>query len=273
MLFRSIACKEKNPLLTDFDTPFGVPPFEKIKVEHFEPAFIEAMNQQKAAIDKIVNNPEEPTFENTILALEYSGTLLSKVSGVFYPLSSANTGPEMQAVAQKLAPMFSGHNDDINLNPELFNRIKAVYEMKDEIDLNPEQLMLLTKIYDGFVRGGANLEPEKQARFREINEQLSKLTVQFGDNVLAETNSYQMVVDNEDDLAGLPEWLITSAAEVAKKAGLEGKWVFTLHNPSWIPFLQYSENRELREKLFRAYYMRGNNDNDNDNKEDRKSVV
>lgn len=273
LLLGVISCKEKNPLLTDFNTPFGVPPFDKIKVEHFEPAFIEAMKQQKAAIDQIVNSKEEPTFENTILALEYSGALLSKVSGVFYPLSSANTGPAMQEVTQKLAPMFSRHNDDINLNPELFKRIKAVYVKKDELDLNPEQLMLLTKIYDGFVRGGANLDPEKQARFREINEELSKLSVQFGDNVLAETNSYQMVIENEDDLAGLPEWLKTSAAEVANRTGHEGKWVFTVHNPSWIPFLQYSENRELREKLFRAYFMRGNNNNENDNKEIFQKII
>lgn len=273
MLFTVISCKEKNPLLTDFNTPFNVPPFEKIKVEHYEPAFIEAMSQQMKAVEAIVNNPEEPTFDNTIVALEYSGSLLSKVLNVFYPLTTANTGPEMQAVAQKVAPMFSRHADDINLNPELFKRIKAVYDKRIEIELNPEQLMLLTKIYDGFVRGGANLPAEKQARFREINEALSTLELRFGDNVLAETNSYQMVLENENDLAGLPEWLIASAAEVAKNAGLEGKWVFTLHNPSWIPFLQYSERRDLREKLFKAYFMRGNNNNGNDNKEIIEQIV
>jgi peptidyl-dipeptidase Dcp len=273
LLFGVFSCKEKNPLLTDYNTPFNVPPFDKIMVEHFEPAFVEAMNQQKIEIEAIISNPDEPTFENTIIALEYSGELLTNVADVFYPLTSANTNPQMQEVAQKLAPMFSRHSDDINLNPDLFKKIKTVYDKREELDLNPEQQMLLNKIYDGFVRGGANLEQEKQARFREINEALSQLTVKFGDNVLAETNNYQMVIDNEEDLVGLPQDLIASAAEYAKSVGQEGKWVFTLHNPSWIPFLQYSENRELREKLFRAYFMRGNNGNDNDNKAIIQEIV
>jgi peptidyl-dipeptidase Dcp len=273
LLFTVFSCKEKNPLLSDFNTPFGVPPFDKIEVKHFEPAFIEAMNQQVQAIDAIVKNTDEPTFENTVVALEYSGAQLTKVLNVFYPLTSANTNPEIQALTQKLAPMLSRHSDDINLNPELFKKIKAVYETKDSLELAPEQDMLLTKIYKGFVRGGANLPDEKQARFREINEKLSQLTVQFGDNVLAETNNYQMVIDNKEDLAGLPDGVIAAAAEVAKNAGMEGKWVFTLQNPSWIPFLQYSEKRELREKLFTAYFMRGNNNNDNDNKKIIEQIV
>lgn len=273
LLLGVFSCKEKNPLLTDYNTPFNVPPFEKIKVEHYEPAFIEAMKQQKQTIDKIVNSADEPTFENTIEALEYSGSLLSEVIGAFYPLTSANTNSEMQELAQKFAPMLSSHSDDISLNPELFKRVKAVYEIKDELDLNPEQQMLLKKVYNGFVKGGANLPEDKQARFREINEALSLLAVKFGDNVLAEINNFQMVIDNEADLAGLHESDKQAAAEVAKEAGLEGKWVFTLQNPSWIPFLQYAENRELREKLFRAYFMKGNNGNDNDNKEIIKQVV
>ncbi|MDY0196934.1 MAG: M3 family metallopeptidase [Tenuifilaceae bacterium] len=273
LLLGVFSCKEKNPLLTDYNTPFNVPPFEKIKVEHYEPAFMEAMKQQKQTIDKIVNSADEPTFENTIEALEYSGSLLSEVIGAFYPLTSANTNPEIQELAQKFAPMLSSHSDDISLNPELFKRVKAVYEIKDELDLNPEQQMLLKKVYNGFVKGGANLPEDKQARFREINEALSLLAVKFGDNVLAEINNFQMVIDNEADLAGLHESDRQAAAEVAKEAGLEGKWVFTLQNPSWIPFLQYAENRELREKLFRAYFMKGNNGNDNDNKEIIKQVV
>jgi peptidyl-dipeptidase Dcp len=266
LLFGLFSCKEKNPLLTDYNTPFNVPPFDKIKVEHFEPAFEEGMRLQVEEIDAIISNSDAPTFENTILALEYSGRLLAKVSGTYYPLSSANTSPEMQALAQVIAPKLSGHRDNINLNPELFKRIKVVYETKGDFDLNPEQLKLLEKIYDDFVRGGANLPEDKQGRFREINEKLSKLTLQFGDNVLAETNNYKLVIDNEADLAGLPQWLIAAAADVAKNAGMEGKWVFTLHNPSWIPFLQYSEKRELREKLYKAYYERGNNADENDNK-------
>lgn len=273
LLFGIFSCKEKNPLLEEFNTPFGVPPFDQIKVEHFEPAFVEAMDQQAKAIDAIVKNTDEPTFENTVEALEYSGETLSKVLSVFYPLTSANTNPEIQALAQKLAPMLSRHSDDINLNPELFKKIKAVYDNRESLELNPEQAKLLEKTYKGFVRGGANLPADKQARFREINEQLSQLTVKFGDHVLAETNNYQMVVDKEEDLAGLPEWVKAAAAEVAKNAGMEGKWIFTLHNPSWIPFLQYSENRELREKLFTAYFMRGNNNNENDNKEIISQIV
>jgi peptidyl-dipeptidase Dcp len=273
MLFSVFSCKENNPLLTSYNTPFDVPPFDKIRIEHYEPAFIEAMKQQKLAIEAIVTSTEEPTFENTIEALEYSGSLLTAVNGVFDPLTSANTGPEIQELSQKLAPMLSAHNDDISLNPDLFKRVKAVYDTQEQLNLTPEQKMLLKKTYDNFVRGGANLPEEKQGRFREINEALSKLNIQFGDNVLAETNSYQMVIDKEEDLAGLPSWLVTSAAEEAKNAGHEGKWMFTLHNPSWIPFLQYSEKRELREKLFRAYFMRGNNDNTNDNKDIISQII
>jgi len=231
------------------------------------------MKEHKQEIDVIINNPEEPTFENTIAALEYGGMRLSEVVKIFFALSSANTSPELQALAQRIAPMLSSHSDDIYLNPNLFKRVKAIYEVKETLDLSLEQKRVLDKIYDGFVRGGANLPEEKQARFREINEKLSTLTLKFGDNVLAETNSFKLVIDNPDDLAGLPEPLIAATAEKAKSEGLEGKWVFTLHNPSWIPFLQYSEKRELREKIYRAYFMRGNNGNEYDNKEIIKEIV
>lgn len=240
--------KETNPLLMEFNTPFNAPPFDKIKAEHFEPAFIEAMKQQKMEIETILKNTDEPTFENTILELEYSGGLLRTVANVFYPLTSAVTNAEMQAVSQNIAPLLSAHNDDINLNPELFAKVKAVYEKKDALGLNPEQQMLLTKIYDGFVRGGANLAADKQQRFREINESLSKLELKFSDNVLAETNSYKLVIENKDDLAGLPEGVIAAAAEAATAAGMTGKWIFTLDKPSLIPFIQFAQNRELREK-------------------------
>ncbi len=274
LLLGMVSCqKESNPLLAPYNTPFNIPPFEKIKVEHFEPAFVEGMKQHKLEIEAILMDKNEPTFENTILALEYSGRLLSNVANIFYPLSSAKTSPEFQTIAQLIAPMLSGHMDDINLNPELFKRIKAVYDNKDELNLNPEQQKLLEKIYDGFVRGGANLSEENQVRFREINEKLSPLTLRFGDNVLAETNSFQLVIDDPDDLVGLPESVIAAAADKANSPGLEGKWVFTLHNPSWIPFLQYAENRELREKLYRGYFMRGNNNNEYDNKNIIKEIV
>jgi peptidyl-dipeptidase Dcp len=267
LLFTLFSCqkKEANPLLVEFNTPFNVPPFDQIKPEHFEPAFIEAMKQQKLEIEAILSNNEEPTFENTILELEYSGSLLRKVSSIFYPLNSALISPQMQAISQVVAPLISGHNDDINLNPSLFEKVKAVYNKKDEMNLNGEQQMLLDKIYKGFVRGGANLPAEKQARFRQINEALSKLELQFGDNVLAETNNFEMVVDSKADLAGLPEGVIAAAAEKAEKVGKAGKWVFTLDKPSLIPFIQFAENRDLRERLYKGYYMRGENGNENDN--------
>ena len=273
LLLTVISCKEKNPLLSEFNTPFGVPPFEEIKITHYEPALKEAMQQQVATIEAIVNNTAEPTFENTIIELEYSGELLSKVLNVFYPLTSAYTNPEMQELAQLFAPMLSRHSDDISLNPELFKKVKAVYDKKDGLTLTPEQEMLLTKTYKGFVRGGANLPENKQGRFREVNEELSMLTLKFGDNVLAETNSFTMVIDKAEDLAGLPESVIAGAADAAKEADKEGSWVFTLQNPSWIPFLQYSEKRDLRQKLFTAYSMRGNNGNEFDNKEIIEKIV
>lgn len=267
LLFTLFSCqkKEANPLLVEFNTPFNVPPFDQIKPEHFEPAFIEAIKQQKLEIEATLSNNEEPTFENTILELEYSGSLLRKVSSIFYPLNSALISPQMQAISQVVAPLISGHNDDINLNPLLFEKVKAVYDKKEEMNLNGEQQMLLDKIYKGFVRGGANLPAEKQARFRQINEALSKLELQFGDNVLAETNNFEMVVDSKADLAGLPEGVIAATAEKAEKVGKAGKWVFTLDKPSLIPFIQFAENRDLRERLYKGYYMRGENGNENDN--------
>lgn len=275
IILAMVSCeqKQKNPLLEEFNTPFNVPPFDKIEVAHFEPAFVEAIKQQKAEIDAILSIKDEPTFENTVEAFEYSGGLLRKVSSVFYPLTTANTGPEMQEASQRIAPLLSGHSDDINLNPELFKRIKAVYDKKDELDLNPEQQMLLEKIYKGFVRGGANLPEEKQQRFREINEALSKLSLKFGDNVLAETNSFALIIDNEKDLVGLPDGVIAGAAEEAKSRNMEGKWVFTLQNPSLIPFLQFSGKRDLREKMHKAYYMRGNNGNEFDNNKIISEIV
>ncbi len=258
--------REGNPLLSEYNTPFNVPPFHRIRVEHFEPAVVEGMKRHKAEVEAILSNAEAPTFGNTIEALEYSGELLTNVLTVFYNLTWANTSPELQELSQRLAPLISRHNDDIYLNPILFQRVKAVHEAKDELKLNPEQDMLLTKRYRGFVRGGANLPEEKQARFREINEKLSKLTLQYGDNVLAETNSFQLIVDNEKDLAGLPTAQVEAAAQSAKNAGLEGKWLFTLQKPSLIPFLQYAENRALRERIYRGYFMRGDNGNERDNK-------
>ncbi|MCH7402447.1 M3 family metallopeptidase [Belliella kenyensis] len=255
-----------NPFFEAYDTPFEVPPFDKIKNEHFAPAIREGIKQHQAEIDQIVNNSEEPTFENTIEAMEYAGELLSKASTVFYNLNSANTNDEIQAIAKELAPEISAHSDNISLNAELFKRVKAVWDSKESLNLNPEQEKLLEKTYKSFVRNGANLSEADKEKLREINTKLSSLTLQFGQNLLAETNAFKLVVDKEEDLAGLPKGLIESAADDAKAAGEEGKWVFTLQNPSIMPFLQYAENRELRKKIWEAYKNRADQGNEYDNK-------
>ncbi len=255
-----------NPLLEKFDTPYGVPPFDLIKVEQFVPAYTEAIKQHDEEIASIVSNPEVPSFENTIEALEFSGKLLTQVDFTFNNLNASLTSDEMQKVAQEVAPMLSKHEDDISLNVNLFKKVKAVYDQKDVLELTPEQQRLLEVSYKNFERGGANLAPEKQDKLRTINEELALLTLQFGDNVLAETNNYKLVIENEADLAGLPESVIQAAAETAKAQGMEGKWIFTTHKPSMLPFLTYAENRELRQKLHTAYIMRGDNNNEFDNK-------
>jgi peptidyl-dipeptidase Dcp len=255
-----------NPLLKPFKTPYGVPPFEQIKVSDFKPAFDEGMRQQKEEIDKLVKQKDLPTFENTIVAYEKTGSLLEQVNSIFDNLNSANTSEEMQKLAKEMAPVLSKHYDDILMNGQLFDRIYKVFMGRGKIELTPEQSMLLEKTYKHFVRAGALLNDSKKARLRELNEQLSVLSLQFGQNLLAETNAFKLVIDDKADLAGLPQSLIDAAAEKAKKSGMDGKWVFTLQNPSVMPFLQYSEKRELRHKIWEAYQNRSNNNNANDNK-------
>jgi peptidyl-dipeptidase Dcp len=255
-----------NPFLKEYKTPFGVPPFSEIKPAHFLPAIEKGIEEQNKEIEAIIGNRQQPDFENTIAALDYSGGLIRKVNTVFGNLNSANTNKELQGIAKQIAPMLSAHNDNINLNPKLFEKIKAVYDKRDQLNLTGEQMRLLTEKYKDFVRGGAALSGEKQERFRQINKELSVLTLQFGENVLNETNDFKLVIDNTDDLAGLTPSLIEQGAETARDAGLEGKWVYTLHNPSIMPFLQYSANRSLREKIYNAYVNRGNNGNKNDNR-------
>lgn len=261
------ASNAANPLLAAYDTPFNVPPFDKIKDEHFRPAYDEALKQHNIEIDSIVNNSEAPSFENTIVALEEAGSLLNSISRVFFNMNSANTNDTIQAIAKDLAPVLSAHSDNIRLNAQLFERVKAVYEQRAALSLDAEDSKLLEETYKSFVRAGANLSDEDKEKLKKINAELSVLTTQFGQNLLAETNAYELVVDNEADLAGLPEALKAAAADVAKAKGHDGKWVFTLQNPSLMPFLQYAENRELRRQMWDAYQMRGNNGNANDNKE------
>jgi len=257
-----------NPFFNEYKTPFQVPPFNEIKLEHYMPAVEAGIAEQQAEIKAITDNKEEPTFSNTILAFDLSGDLLTKVSNVFFNLNQANTDDKMQALARDITPKLSAHHDNIMLNKELFKRVKAIYDKRNDLKLDAEQIRVVEKYYRDFERNGANLSDDKQAELRKLNDELSMLELKFGENVLAETNkNFKMVVDNEADLKGLPADLIAAAADVAKKDSLPGKWVFTLQKPSWIPFLQYAENRALREKLYRGYLSRGNNNNANDNKE------
>lgn len=273
MMYSCTTQTETNPFLIEFQTPYGVPPFDQIKLEHYEPAFMKGIDEQNANIQAITSNAEAPTFDNVIVAFDNSSPILDRVGGVFYNLTEAETTDELTALSMKLAPVMSEHNDNILLNEALFAKIKAVYQQKDSLQLTTEQRRLLEKTYKSFVRSGANLPADKQARLREINKQLSTLGIRFDKNILNENNEFKLFVDKEEDLAGLPEWFRQSAAAEAKAAGQEGKWLFTLHNSSRLPFLQYSANRPLREKVYKAYIQRGNNNDKNDNKKIITEIV
>ncbi len=255
-----------NPLLQKFDTPFGVPPYDKIKPEHYLPALEVAIKEHNKEIEKIVNNPQPPTFENTVVAYARSGRLFDRVTNIFFTVNEANTSDEMEKIAEQITPMVSSHEDDILLNEKLFKRIKAVYDKKDELTLDTEDSALLEKVYKDFARNGANLNEEDKAKLREINKKLSLLKLKFGQHVLAETNRFKLVVDKKEDLEGLPENMIEEAAKKAKDAGLDGKWVFTIDRPTLYPFLTYCKNRDLREKLFMGYIMKGDHNDSLDNK-------
>ena len=256
-----------NPFFTEYTTPFQVPPFDQIKLEHYMPGIEEGITEQVTEIKAITDNKDEATFENTILAFDQSGYLLSQVNNVFSNLNSANTNDEMQALAREITPKLSTHSDNIMLNKDLFKRVKAVYEKRNDLNLDAEQLRVVEKYYRDFDRNGANLADDKQAELRKLNDELSMLELKFSENTLAETNkTFKLVVDNEADLKGLPADVVAAAADVAKADSMEGKWVFTLQKPSMLPFLQYAENRSLREKLYLGYTNRGNNNNEFDNK-------
>ena len=273
MMYSCTTQTETNPFLTEFQTEHGVPPFDKIKLEHYEPAFLKGIEEQNANIDAIVNNSEAPTFENVIVALDNSSPILDRVSAIFYNMTEAETTDDLKELSIKLAPTLSEHSDNISLNQDLFKKVDAVYQQKDALGLTTEQQRLLEETYKGFVRSGANLSPEKQARLREVNKELSTLGIKFSDNVLNENNAFKLYIDKEEDLAGLPDWFRQSAAEKAKEDGQEGKWLFTLGNASRLPFLQYSENRPLREQMYKAYINRGNNNDKNDNKKNITDIV
>jgi len=266
--------KAENLFFTEYQTPFQVPPFDKIDTSMYLPAFLEGISRHNAEIDAIVKNAAVPDFENTILAFDQSGKLLTRVSKVFYNLNEAETNKQMQAIARQLSPIISKHSDDIALNDKLFAKIKAVYEKRHDIHLDSQQIRVVEKYYRDFERQGANLSPEKKDQLRKLNSELSMLSLTFGENLLAETNdNFKLVIENKNDLDGLPQDAVNGAAETAKEKGLTGKWVFTLSKPSMIPFLQYAKNRGLREKIYRGYFMRGNNGDKNDNKTTVAKIV
>ncbi len=266
LLFSGTTMKAENPFFGEYNTPYNIPPFEKIQIADYMPAFEEAIAQHNQEIAAIVNNRAMPDFENTIVALDNSGEMLEKVSYVFSGLYEVVSTPEFQKVGAQVFPMLAAHSDEIKMNEGLFQKIKSVYDNRAKFNLTTPQLRLLEKYYKDFARNGALLSEEKKAELKDINDQLSKLCLQFGDNILKDTNKWTLVVDNEKDLAGLPASSIAVAAEEAKAMGKEGKWVFTLHAPSRLPFLTYADNRDLREKMYKAYTNIANNNDENDNK-------
>jgi peptidyl-dipeptidase Dcp len=264
-----ISCNQTmdNPLLSDFNTPFGSPPFDKIENEHYLPAFREAMKIHNDEIAAIISNPETPNFVNTILTFDNSGEMLSKISPIFSGVNRANTNDDMQALAREITPLLTAHRNEIRFNQDLFKKIKTVYDNRETLSLDQEQLRLVEKIYDDFARNGAALPEAKRNELKALNEKISMTSLKLSQNLLAENNNFIMILENEEDLAGLPENVISAAADEAASQGHPGKWVFTLAKPSWIPFLQFSKRRDLREQIYTAYFNRGDNNNENDNKE------
>ena len=267
------SCMEnKNPFYSEYNTPYQTVPFNKIKLEHYEPALMEGIKQHTAEVEAIITNPEAPTFENTVVALEYAGSLLDRVITVFFTLNSADTSDEMQELAQKLSPMLTEHSNNISLDERLFARVKAAYESTDMSTLTTEQQRLLQKCYDSFARNGANLSEEGKAKYRELTTELSKSTLAFGQNMLKATNAYSLNITDSTRLAGMPESALEAAAQTAKEKGQEG-WTFTLHAPSYSPVMMYCEDRNLRRELYMAYNTQNIQDNENNNEELVKKIA
>ena len=255
-----------NPLFSEFNTPHGIAPFAEITIDHYREGMLKGMEEQKAEIEAIVNNSEAPTFENTILALDKSGELLRKVRGTFSPLSSSNSNDQTRALQKEMSPISSTHSDDINLNEKLFARVKSVYDSRESLTLTPEEAKILQNTYDRFVNSGAELSDEDKAKLRELNKEISMLQLEFSQNLLYETNNTFVVAESLEEMKGLPQANIDAAAKMANENGQPGKWMFNMQRPSCNPVLQYCENRELRRKVYEAYYNRGNQDNDHDSK-------
>lgn len=259
--------EQDNPFFSEFDTPHGIAPFGSITIEHYREGMLKGMEEQKAEIETIINNSDKPTFENTIAALDQSGQLLRKVRGTFSPLSSSNSNNETRALQKEMSPLSSAHNDDIYLNEKLFARVKSVYDSRGSLTLTPEQAKVLENIYDRFVNSGAELSNTDKARLRELNKEISMLQLEFSQNLLHETNNTFVVAESLEEMKGLPQANIDAAAKMAADNGQPGKWMFNMQRPSCNPVLQYCENRELRRKVYEAYYNRGNQGNEHDSKE------
>lgn len=265
--------KNENPLFSESTAPFGAPMFELIEPAHYMPAYVKGFEEHNEDIMCIINSTEAPTFENTIAALDRAGVLLDKVGSVFGNMTSAETNDDLIGIQRELSPLSTSHFDNIMLNDQLFERVKCVYDNQEKENLTEEQTNLLDKKYKQFISSGALLSAEDKEKLKEINKNLSLLYIKFSNNVLNETNAFKLVIEDEAQLAGLPQWVRDGAAEEAVAKGEKGKWVFTLAKPSLIPFLQYSDVRELREKMYTAYNARGNNNNENDNKEVVKQIL
>ena len=280
VLVSLIGCKQQvvvvdktNPFFTAYNTPFDVPPFEKIMAKHYMPAFKKGMAEGKKDLKKILDNTSEATFQNTIDPLDKMGELLTKVSYAFNGVSSANTNDSLQKIEIEISPKLSEFRDEISLNPVLFKRIKFIYDNQAKFQFDAEQKFLLENLYKNFVRNGSLLSSTDQDTLKSLNQKISVLAVKFSQNVLAETNKFKLLIDKESDLKGLPENVIDGAAAMAKGAGSEGKWIFTTQKPSMLPFLTYADNRELRKKLYDAYLTRGNHNDSLDNKKVLADIV
>lgn len=245
--------KQKNPFLSEYDTPYDIPPFDKITYADYLPALKAGIEQQKSAVEAIAGNTEAPTLENTIIALDHSSPILDKVCAVFFNLDESNSSPEMNAIGEEFYPLLSKHSDEIAMNPRLFERIKVLYDNRDKMNYSKAQRLLIEKSYESMVRNGALLDEANKSELKELNGKLADLYLKFNKNLLSATNAFSIVVDNKEELKGLPATSIAVAAEEAAKRGLEGKWVFTLHAPSRLPLLQYADNRDLREKMYKGY--------------------
>ncbi len=272
LAFFSFGCsnsmeKSMNPFFTDYDAPYQIPPFDEVKEEHYMPAFEKGMKEQLEEIDQIANNPEQPTFENTLVELERTGKTLGKVADVFFNLLSSNTNEQMDKIAAEVSPKLSAHRDAISLNKKLYGRVSVVYEQRNTLGLTTEQMRLVEETHKGFIRSGVQLDTPSMEKLTQINQELSSLSVQFDQNLLKETNDgYSLLIDEENQLDGLPEDFRNQAAKLAEENGHDGKWMFKPTRVSMYPFLTYSTQRDLREKLYNSYIKRGDNDNDRDNK-------